>query len=149
VLPSSYHSTRLNSFVPVPQVWDLDELNGKLAEMCQKNIRRQRQGMTGSKAERLMEDQATFLPLPPGAFDACRKEPTRANSLSLARFDGNDSSVRVSYARHEILVKGYVDRVVLWHKDTVVAEHMTSWGKEGIFFGPALILPPFRWPSPY
>jgi hypothetical protein len=54
--------------------------------------------------------------------------------LSLVRFDDNDYSVPVSYAHYEILVKGYVDRVVLCHKDGVVAEHLRSWGKEGIFF---------------
>jgi hypothetical protein len=54
--------------------------------------------------------------------------------LSLVRFDDNDYSVPVSYAHHEILIKGYVERVVLCHKDRVVAEHMRSWGKEGIFF---------------
>ena len=125
---------RLNFFVPVPQVRDLDELNRKLAEMCQKDLRRRLRGKTGTKAERLKEDQAAFLPLPPVAFDACRKQPTRANSLSLVRFDDNDYSVPVCYAHHEILVKGYVHRVTLSHRDMVVAEHVRSWGKEGIFF---------------
>lgn len=81
-----------------------------------------------------IEDQAAFFPLPAGTFDACRKQPTRANSLSLVRFDDNDYSVPVAYAHHEILVKGYVDRVVLCHQDRVVAEHRRSWGKEGVFF---------------
>ena len=125
---------RLNFFVPVPQVRDLDELNGKLIEMCRKDLQRHLRGKTGTKAERLKGDQAAFLPLPPVAFDACRKQPTQANSLSLVRFDDNDYSVPVSYAHHEILVKGYVDRVTLCHKDRVVAEHVRSWGKEGIFF---------------
>ncbi len=89
---------------------------------------------TSTKAERLKEDQAAFLPLPVVAFDACRKQPTRANSLSLVRFDDNDYSVPVSYAHHEILVKGYVERVVLCHKDKVVAQHLRSWDKEGVFF---------------
>lgn len=40
----------------------------------------------------------------------------------------------VAYAHHEILVKGYVDRVVLCHRERVVAQHRRSWGKEGIFF---------------
>ena len=126
--------TRLNFFVPVPQVRDLDELNGKLAEMCQKDLQRRLRGKTGTKAERFKEDKASFLPLPPVPFDACRKQPTRANSLSLVRFDDDDYSVPVSYAYHEILIKGYVDRVVLCNKDRVVAEHRRSWGKEGIFF---------------
>jgi transposase len=125
---------RLNFFVPVPQVRDLDELNSRLAELCREDMKRRLRGKTGTKAEMLKEDQAAFLPLPAGAFDACRTQPTRANSLSLVRFDDNDYSVPVAYAHHEILVKGYVDRVVLYHKEKVVAEHRRSWGKEGVFF---------------
>ncbi|MDH4267484.1 MAG: IS21 family transposase [Deltaproteobacteria bacterium] len=125
---------RLNFFVPVPRVRDLDELNNQLAEMCREDLKRRLRGKTGTKAEMLKEDQSAFLALPAGTFDACRKQPTGANSLSLVRFDDNDYSVPVSYAHHEILVKGYVDRVVLCHRDQVVAEHPRSWGKEGIFF---------------
>jgi len=125
---------RSNLFVPVPQVRDLDELNGQLAQMCREDWKRRLRGKSGTKAEMLKEDQAAFLALPAVAFDACRKQPTRANSLSLVRFDDNDYSVPVSYAHHEILAKGYIDRVVLCHRDKVVAEHRRSWGKEGTFF---------------
>jgi transposase len=125
---------RLNFFVPVPRVRNLGELNGRLAERCREDLKRCLRGKAGTKAERLKEDQAAFLALPAGTFDACRKQPTRANSLSLVRFDDNDYSVPVSYAHHEILVKGYVDRVVLCHRDKEVAEHCRSWGKEGTFF---------------
>jgi hypothetical protein len=125
---------RLNFFVPVPQVEDLEALNRQLAEMCREDMKRRLRGKSGTKAELLREDQAAFLPLPPAAFDACRKQPTRANSLSLVRFDDNDYSVPVAYAHHDILVKGYVDRVVLCHREKVVAEHRRSWGKEGVFF---------------
>jgi len=126
--------TRLNFFVPVPQVRDLSELNGKLAEGCREDLKRRLRGKAGIKAELLKEDQAAFLALPAVAFDACRKQPTRANSLSLVRFDDNDYSVPVSFAHHEILIKGYVDRVVFCHQDKVVAEHRRSWRKEGTFF---------------
>jgi transposase len=125
---------RLNFFVPVPQVRDLEELNGQLAGMCREDLKRRLRGKGGTKAELFKEDQGAFLPLPPTPFDACRKQPTRANSLSLVRFDDNDYSVPVPYAHHEILVKGYVDRVVLCRQDKVVAEHRRSWGKEGTFF---------------
>ena len=125
---------RLNFFVPVPQVSDLNELNDKLAQMCREDLKRRLRGKIGTKAERLKEDQAAFSLLPAAPFDACRKEPTRAKSLSLVRFDDNDYSVPVFYAHHEILAKGYVDRVTLCHKDKVVAEHVRSWGKKGIFF---------------
>jgi transposase len=132
---------RLNFFVPVPQAGDLDELNKKLASMCRDDMGRCLRGKSGTKAELIVEDRQVFLPLPPCPFDACRKQPTRANSLSLVRFDDNDYSVPVAYAHHEILIKGYVDRVVLCHGPRVVAEHKRSWGKEGVFFNYRHYLP--------
>jgi transposase len=119
---------RLNFFVPVPQVNDLDELNGILLQLCRDELNRRLRGKSATKAELLTEDQAAFLPLPAG-------------SLSLVRFDNNDYSVPVAYAHHEILVKGYVDRVVLLHNHRVVAEHRRSWGKEGVFFNYLHYLP--------
>ncbi len=126
--------TRLNFFVPVPQVDDLEELNARLVEQCREDMKRRLRGKSGTKAELLKEDQAAFLSLPAAPFDACRKQPTRANSLSLVRFDDNDYSVPVAYAHHEILIKGYVDRVVLCHREKMVAEHKRSWDREGVFF---------------
>jgi hypothetical protein len=133
--------TRLNFLVPVPQVRDLEELNRNLAEACREDLKRRLRGKSVTKAQLLTEDKEAFLPRPAGGFDACRKVPTRANSLSLARFDRNDYSVPVAYAHHEILVKGYVDRVLLVHKQCVVAEHRRSWGKEGVFFNYLHYLP--------
>jgi len=132
---------RLNFLVPVPQVRDLEELNLKLAEACREDLKRRLRGKSATKAQLLTEDREAFLPHSAGEFDPCRKLPTRANSLSLARFDRNDYSVPVVYAHHEILVKGYVDRVVLVHKHCVVAEHRRSWGKEGVFFNYLHYLP--------
>jgi transposase len=125
---------RLNFFVPVPQVDDLEELNARLVEQCGEDMKRRLRGKSGTKAELLKEDQAAFLSLPAAPFEACIKQPTRASSLSLVRFDDNDYSVPVAYAHHEILIKGYVNRVDLCHKEKVVAEHKRSWGKEGVFF---------------
>ena len=132
---------RLNFFVPVPQVDDLNELNARLVEMCRQDMKRRLRGKTATKAELLKEDQSAFLSLPVAPFDACRKQPTRANSLSLVRFDDNDYSVPVAYAHHEILIKGYVERVVLCHQQKVVAEHRRSWDKEGVFFNYLHYLP--------
>ena len=107
---------RLNFFVPVPQVRDLEELNERLAQMCRDDLDRHLRGKSGPKAELLIEDQAAFDSLPAAPFDACRIQSTIASSLSLVRFDDNDYSVPVRYAHHMIQVKGYVDRVVhvLW-----------------------------------
>ena len=132
---------RLNFLVPVPQAGDLEELNLKLVQACREDLKRRLRGKSATKDQLLAEDRQAFLPHPAGEFDACRKVPTRATSLSLARFDRNDYSVPVAYAHHEILVKGYVDRVRLVHKGRVVAEHRRSWGKEGVFFNYLHYLP--------
>ena len=126
--------SRLNFFVPVPQVRDVDELNAQLHGMCRNDLNRRLRGKEGTKSELLVEDQAAFLPHPGPPFDACRKQSTAATSLSLVRFDDNDYSVPVRYAHHPIVVKGYVDRVVLCYKAEKVAEHRRSWSKEGVFF---------------
>jgi len=125
---------RLNFFVPVPEVRDLEELNERLIGLCLEDLTRRLRGKSGPKAELLVEDQAAFLPLPAAPLDACRKQSTAASSLSLVRFDDNDYSVPVRYAHHPIVVKGYVDRVVLCHKGEPVAEHRRSWQREGVFF---------------
>jgi transposase len=125
---------RLNFFVPVPEVRDLEELNERLVQRCRDDLKRRLRGKPASKGELLKEDQAAFRSLPLAPFDACRKRQTIASSLSLVRFDTNDYSVPVRYAHHSVLAKGYADRVVLCHKQEQVAQHRRSWGREGLFF---------------
>ena len=47
----------------------------------------------------------------------------------------------MAYAHHDILVKGYVGRVILLFNHRVVAEHRRSWGKEVVFFNYLHYLP--------
>jgi transposase len=127
---------RLNFLVPVPQVRDLDELNGYLLERCRGDLDRRLRGHAATKRVLLEEDRAAFLPLPAAPFDACRKESTTASSLSLVRFDDNDYSVPVRCAHHPIVVRAYAERVVLCHAGREVAEHRRRWGREGVSYDP-------------
>jgi len=127
---------RRKFLVPVSQVRDLEELNARLAEQCRADLARTLRGKTLSKRELLVEDEAAFLPLPAAAFDACRKMPTRVNSLSLVRFDTNDYSVPTCHAHHEVVVKGYVDRVVVCRQGEVIAHHDRCWGREQVCLDP-------------
>ena len=136
VVEGTVKFARLNFFVPVPQVRDLDELNAHLAARCREDLERRVRGNAATKGVLLGEDRAAFVPLPAAPFDACVKRSTAADSLSLVRFDDNDYSVPVRYAHHPVVVRGYVDRVVLCHKGEVVAEHRRRWGREGVSFDP-------------
>lgn len=136
VVESMVKYVRLNFLVPVPQVRDLQELNGHLAEHCLRDRRRRLWGQPASKEVLLQKDRAAFLALPAAPFDACRKDSTTATSLSLVRFDKNDYSVPVRYAHHPVVVKGYVDRVVICHRDREIARHTRLWGREETSFEP-------------
>jgi transposase len=128
--------TRLNFFVPVPQVRDLAQLNDQLRQRCAEDRQRRLRGQSGPKAQLLLEDQKAFLPLPATRFEACRKVSTTASSLSLVRFDRNDYSVPVRWAHHPIVVKGDYREVVLCGGGQEIARHQRIWEAEQVRFEP-------------
>jgi len=132
---------RLNFLVPVPQVRDFAELNEYLLAMCRDDLNRRLRGQKATKAQLLKEDRAAFSTLPEVPFAACRVEKTSADSESLVRFDKNDYSAPVEYAHHEIVAKGYTDRIELCHRETVVAVHDRCWDREQKIFNPLHYLP--------
>jgi transposase len=128
--------TRLNYFVPVPQVRDMAQLNSHLQQRCVEDQQRRLRGQPGPKAQLLLDDQKAFLTLPATPFEACRKISTTASSLSLVRLDGNDYSVPVRWAHHPIVAKGYWDQVVLCADGGEVARHARIWEAERVCFEP-------------
>lgn len=128
--------TRLNFFVPVPQVRDFAQLNAYLRQRCQEDQARRLRGQSGTKAVLLKEDQAAFLPLPAAPFAACRKVSTTVSSLSLVRFDSNDYSVPVRWAHHPVVVHGFCQRVVIYSQGEEIARHGRLWSKEDVCFEP-------------
>jgi len=128
--------TRLNFFVPVPQVRDFAELNAYLLEQCRADLQRRLWGQKQTKRQLLVEDQAAFRKLPEVPFAACRTAGTIANSEALVRFDTNDYSVPVAYAHQPVVVKGYVDRVVIGCRQKVIAQHVRCWDNQRQIFEP-------------
>jgi transposase len=128
--------TRLNFFVPVPQVRDFAELNAHLLQQCREDLDRRLWGKKQTKRQLLLEDQAAFRELPAVEFAACRTIGTIANSEALVRFDTNDYSVPVEYAHHPVAVKGYVDRVLISCRQKVIAEHGCCWENQRQIFEP-------------
>ena len=101
-------------------------------------------GLGGHKetiGERLERDRQVLLPLPPAPYDACDKRPGRASSLSLVRYRSNDYSVPVAYGHREVLIRGYVDEVVISCGAEVIARHRRSYDSEDLIFDPLHYLP--------
>jgi len=87
-----------NFFVPVPQMRDFAELKAHLLEQCREDLDRRLWDKKQTRRQLLLEDPASFRPLPAVPFAACRTIGTIANSEALVRFDTNDYSVPVEYA---------------------------------------------------
>jgi transposase len=118
---------RRNFLVPVPRVADWEGLNASLLDRCRRDLERTLRGQDGSKAELLRREQAALLPRPAAPFEAVRTVPTRANSLSLVRFDTNDYSVPTAYAHRRVTVLAGIATVRIVCEGQVVAVHRRCW----------------------
>ncbi len=128
--------SRRNLLVPVPSFASWAALNEYLAAACFADLFRRVRGKPETKAERLVVDLAAMLALPAETFEPRKVAQTRANSLSLVRFDRNDYSVPTDYAHHEVTALGGIEEVRLVVGTEVVATHKRCWDKEQVTFDP-------------
>jgi transposase len=127
---------RRNFLVPVPRVESFDVLNAHLEARCRERQGARLRGHAESIGERLARDRAALLPLPAAPYEACERRSARASSLSLVRYRGNDYSVPVAYGHREVLVRGYVEEVVVACGAEVIARHPRSYAREDVLLEP-------------
>lgn len=127
---------RRNFMVPVPRCASWAELNAKLKAHCTKRRERVLRGHKETIGERFQKDSERLLPLPAAPYEACEKRTTRVTSMSLVRYRTNDYSVPVEYGHREVLVKGFVDEVVICLASEVIARHWRSYEREDMIFDP-------------
>ena len=132
---------RRNFLVPTPRFESFEALNAWLEEQCLKRQDAVLRGHSETIGERLLRDLDALMVLPPTPYDACEKVSTRATSISMVRYRGNDYSVPVAYAHHEVQVRGYVGEVVIGAGTEVIARHRRSYGKADMIFDPLHFLP--------
>ena len=127
---------RRNFFVPVPRVARWDALNADLARQCRARRGQRLRRHTETIGERFARDRAALLPWPPVPYEACDTRPTRVTSLSLVRDRRNDYSVPTAYGHRDVVVKGYVDVVVIVCGSEEIARHRRGYGREELIFDP-------------
>ncbi len=127
---------RRNFLVPVPRVGSWEELNAHLLEQCGKRRERRLRGQDETIAERFERDCAVLLALPAAPYETCEKRTARVSSLSLVRYRSNDYSVPTAYGHRDVLVKGYVQEVVIACGSEVIARHARSYEREELVFDP-------------
>lgn len=127
---------RRNFFVPVPRCLSYEDLNERLQADCRNRRERKLRRHKETIGERYERDRTAFLPLPPVPYEACNKVTTRVTSLSLVRFDRNDYYVPTAYGHRQVLVKGFVDGVVISCGAEEIARHPRSYEREDMIFEP-------------
>jgi hypothetical protein len=132
---------RRNYLVPVPHVESFEVLNAGLAEQCRRRLDDRLRRHTETIGERLGRDRVALMPLPPSSYDASDRRPGRVSSLSLVRYRNNDYSVPVAYGHREVLIRGYVDQVVISCGAEVIGRHRRSYEREDLIFDPLHYLP--------
>jgi transposase len=127
---------RRNFLVPVPRVEGFAALNAQLEACCRERQGARLRGHDETIGARLARDRAAMLPLPPVPYEACETRGARVSSLSLARYRGNDYSVPVAYGHREVVVRGYVEEVVISSGATEIARHPRSYGHADVLLEP-------------
>ena len=117
---------RRTFLVPVPSFESFAALGAHLEQRCLKRLER---------------DLEALLPLPAAPCDACDQREGRVSSLSLARYRTIDSSAPVAYGHRDVLIRGYVDLVVISCGSEVIARHPRSYQRDDFVFDPIHYLP--------
>jgi len=123
---------RAHFMTPIPVAASFDALNAALLEQC-----RARQGDRAGRhaapiGERLTADLDALRSLPAVALEPCEKRAARVSSTALVRYRCNDYSVPTAYGFQDVLVKGFVDAVVILCGGVQIARHPRCYG-EGAF----------------
>jgi hypothetical protein len=127
---------RRNFLVPIPVFESFEALNAHLLDCCRKRMGDRLRGHDETIGARLERDLAAFTKPLPAPYDACEKLVTSVSSLSLVRYRLNDYSVPTSFGHRDVLVRGYVQEVVISCGTEVIARHPRSYEREDFVFDP-------------
>jgi transposase len=133
--------SRRNILVPLPRVESLMELNTLLSNRCEKYLSHSIRGKSASVGELLKTEKKRLMPLPGYKFETAKCRNTRVDSYSTVRFDTNNYSVPVKFCGCEVSVKGYADRVSVFCKGEIIAEHDRCYGKKQSIYSLSHYLP--------
>ena len=132
---------RRNYMVPMPCFESFEALSACLEAQCLKRQDEVLRGYAETVGQRLLRYLDAMMALLAVPYDACDKISTRATSISMVRYRGNDYSVPVAYAHREVQVRGYVGEVVIGCGADVIARHRRSYEKADMIFDPIHFLP--------
>jgi transposase len=127
---------RRQFLTPVPVAESYVALNARLEADCRAHQATRSGRNTETIGERLRADLAAFRDLPAAPFEPCEVRTARVSSTALVRYRGNDYSVPTTYGFREVVVKGFVEEVVILSGADEIARHQRSYDKAALVFDP-------------
>ena len=107
-----------------------------LAERCQRRRNERAGRYSETIGTRLVADEAVLKPLPAVPLEPCEKRAARVSSTSLVRYRCNDYSVPTTFGFRDVLVKGFVEEVVILCAGEEIARHPRSYATGTFVFDP-------------
>lgn len=117
---------RRNTFVPMPDVDKLSTLNKHLLAWCEVEKQRHRQDWE--------QEQTELRPLPSYPFRCSVRKVVKVNKCSLVNYERARYSVPCRYVGETLRVEAYADRIEVWHKNQLVAQHNRSYKRQDTIF---------------
>ena len=114
---------RTNFLTPLPEAASYEALNVMLTTRCLARQGEHAGRHAATIGERLVADTAVLRDLPAVALEPCEKRAARVSSTALVRYRSNDYSVPTRYGFQDVLVKGFVDEVVILCGGKEIARH--------------------------
>jgi len=127
---------RSNFLTPIPVAANFDDLNAMLAARCRARQNERAGRHAATIGERLAADLDAFRELPAVPLEPCEKRAARVSSTALVRYRGNDYSVPTCHGFQDVMVKGFVDQVVILCAGEEIARHQRSYGSGVFVFDP-------------
>ncbi|WP_245629157.1 IS21 family transposase, partial [Alicyclobacillus shizuokensis] len=109
---------RRHTCVPVPDVADLDALNDRILQWCEKE--------RGKRWSAWEQERAGLRTLPERPHRCATTRPVRVNKLCLVSFDHNRYSVPSLYVGKTLLLRVYAEQIEVLDRERVVASHRRS-----------------------
>ena len=116
---------------PLPRFASWDAFNGHLEEQCRNRQGNVLRGHRESIGERFVRDREALKRPLPAPFDACDKQGTRVNSLSLVRYRDYARRLRPSGS-----LDPWLCEVVIGCGAGIIARHPRSYDREDMVFDP-------------
>ena len=115
--------SRRNILVPVPKISNLEELNQLLEQRSFEYLNHRIKGKPASVGEMFKKEKKSLRTLPGYEFETAKCSSVRVSSFATVRFDTNDYSVPVTFCGKNVSIKGYAEKIEIYHKGQMITSH--------------------------